>query len=87
MRAFSCKKNCRRKHWKGSVFVEAAVVFPIIIIVLMMLLKNGITLCKKTEETITKDTEYAEEMREPLLSAEDILREKWLAGKRIFGND
>ncbi len=83
MRAFKRK----RARLKGSSLVEAAIVFPIVIVVLYLLMKMGMSLYEKTGKCIAEDSGYSESILYPKFSAEKELRIKWIGKELLFGDD
>jgi len=69
---------------RGSTTVEAALVFPLILIVLLGIVSLGITLSNRVKNEAEK-LEIQEEIIEPGLSSEKVLRLKWM-GIQVIGD-
>ena len=67
---------------KGSASVEASLVFPLVILVLITMLIIGVRMLDKVRSSANISRAYALETMEPVMPAEKLLRLKWL-GIRI----
>ena len=75
MRIFKCSK--------GSSTVEASLVFPLVILVLITLLLTGVRMLEKVRSSALKNRAYSVETLEPSMPAETLLRLKWLGIKIV----
>ena len=70
------------KRSAGSATVEASLVFPLVILVIITLLMTGVKMLEKVMCNAALNKAYAIETLEPAMPAETVLRLKWL-GIRI----
>ena len=69
---------------RGSITVEASLVFPVAIMTVILLLTLSLKLYEKVRFRSLCCSEYSYEIINPVFSAESVLRYKWLGINIIF---
>ncbi len=63
---------------EGSAQVEAALIIPLVILIVVGMIKLGTLLCEKVETSSSEHAAYAQELTEGgRIPAEKILRGRW----------
>lgn len=68
---------------KGNAAVESALVFPLVIVTVITLLLTGAKISMKIKESTENNRRYSISVIDPKVSAESVLRIKWL-GSKVF---
>ena len=80
MRSIFCRKS------RGNATVEAAIVFPIVILTIITILLISLKMADITRKNADNNKKYSAEIIDPSFPAEMVLRLKWL-GKELLTDD